>query len=73
MDATYNFLDWWTKQMLSVPCKIISRTAKTAVIKLLTFGPRGRKPGDTMRVNIKSLESEALQPEPDTSWHAWTD
>jgi hypothetical protein len=78
--SVYYYLDWYTKQRRSARCEILSRTDKTAVIRLLEYGPKGKPPKTKMRVYLSSLDLPKPQEpkqEPkhdqDLSWHDWTD
>lgn len=74
MEATYNYQDYFTKQRHSVRCELLGRNNTTATIRLLGYGPKGRPPGTTMRVKLKSV---GIRPEPrlqnELNWHDWTD
>lgn len=70
----YRYLDFYSNTWRICRCYVVSHTDKTAVIKLVEFGPRGRTPGSTMRVMIKSLIGfKQMSTEPDLSWHKYTD
>lgn len=76
MNATvrYRFLDFYANTWRTCRCYVMSHTDKTAIIKLVEFGPRGKTPGTIMRVSLKSLVGfETNRTEPDLSWHDYTD
>lgn len=63
------FADVWHKTR----CEVLSKTNKTAKIRLLEYGKNGARPNTVMRVHLKSLIG--LEPEPkavDTSWKGYT-
>lgn len=54
-------------------CEVLSKTDKTAKIKLLEFGKNGARPNTVMRVHLKSLIGlEQPKVEADTSWQRYT-
>lgn len=59
----------WRKSRVEV----LEQNDRTAKIRLLEFGPRGKEPGAVMRVQLKSLESFQQVRLTDTSWHRYTD
>lgn len=70
--SVYYYLDWYTKQRRAARCEIISRTEKTALIRLMEFGPKNAPPNTKIRVRLSSLvlPKEPLQ---DLGWHEYTD
>ena len=71
--TTYRYLDYFAGVWRTVRCQLVKQTDKTAIIKLLGFGPKGRPPGSLMRVLIKELDWKQIIRNTDLSWHAWTD
>lgn len=79
--TTYRYLDYFAGVYRTVRCQLLEHNDRTAKIKLLGFGPKGRQPGSLMRVHIKSLDWKKVLATtdlktPETSvpaWHAWTD
>lgn len=72
MQAKYRYLDYFRKEWNEIRVLVVQEGRKTSTISLLEFGPRGKKPGDTMRVHNKSI----IWPKPETQipgWHAHTD
>lgn len=70
MTTEYHYFDFFTKQYCTIDCEIKSIGDKTAVIKLLTFGPRGATPGTVMRVHKKSL-TYFREKQPGTNWRRY--
>ena len=71
--TTYRYLDYYAQAWRTVRCQLLSHNGKTANIRLLAFGPKGRPPGSEMRVHLKSLDWKQIVETTDLSWHAWTD
>ena len=74
----YRWLDYYNDKWYVTECEVIKRKKRTADIKLLGWGPKGRKPGDIMQVHLKSLIGleNGLQKKkgaPDLSWRKATD
>lgn len=69
----YRYLDYFAGVWRTVKCQLLRQNGRTATIKLLEFGPKGRPPGSEMRVHIKSLDWKMVVDTTDLSWHAWTD
>ena len=75
--ATYRWFDFYKNTWVRTKCRIISKTNKTAKIKLIDFGPKGAGPGTILqRVHLSSLsgfDKKTQQKEPDLSWRKSTD
>jgi len=73
----YHWLDYFNDRWYDTKCEIISHTDKTAKVKLLSFGPRGSRPGTILtRVHLDSLigfDDGKPKREPDLSWRDYTD
>ena len=74
----YRWFDYYNDKWYVTECEVIKRKKRTADIKLLGWGPKGRKPGDIMQVHLKSLIGleNGLQKKkgsPDLSWRKATD
>lgn len=71
---TYTYLDFFNGEIRHAKCEVISKTRKTALIRLTEFGPKGRPPGSEMRVRLSSL---GIVPDPpegfDPDWRTYTD
>lgn len=70
MTTEYHYFDFFAKQHCTTDCEVISVKEKTAIIKLLSFGPHGATPGTVMRVHKKSLTSYREKKQ-DANWRRY--
>lgn len=76
MEATYKWMDYWTKQRHQCRCELLSRTNTTATIKLIEYGPNNRPPGSVMRVKLASVgirKEVPVKMNLNLDWHEYTD
>lgn len=68
----YRFLDYFNQEWKEIKALVLQESEKTTLIAILEYGPRGKQPGETMRVHNKNI----IWPKPEPGipeWHAHTD
>ncbi len=71
--TTYRYLDYFAGVYRKCRCQMIGQNGKTAVIRLIDYGPKGKPPRTILRVHVKSLDLKRILDSTELSWHQYTD